>query len=98
MRSPRRRLPHRRRQRRRHGRSNAGVKYALFILLASCALARATVESDLAGIYATTAAQPGLKFDGPLSRRVASILQKQANYLVGQLHPWDQDPHALLLT
>ena len=60
--------------------------------------AHATVESDLATRYATAAAKPQLGSDGPISKRVAAILQAQGKSLIRQLHPWKGDPAALILT
>jgi hypothetical protein len=56
------------------------------------------VEEELATIYASAAARPVLQADNPLARRVLAILEKQAAALQRQLHPWEHDSRARLLT
>ncbi|MEA2707551.1 MAG: hypothetical protein QOF78_152 [Phycisphaerales bacterium] len=55
-------------------------------------------ENELNTIYATTRANPSLKSRGEIAQRVEAVLQKQGKFLVAQLHPWERDPGAALLT
>ncbi len=77
-------------------RSAACVFAIVVFTLSSVALSQEA--KDLQTIYATSAAKASLAHDGPLARRAAEIIKKQGGYLASQLHPWDQDAHALLLT
>src|SRR5687767_10781030 len=78
--------------------------FAMLIFTGTCATALAqvpdaqTIEAELTGIYATTRANPSLKSRGEIAQRVEAVLQKQSKFLVAQLHPWDDDPNASLLT
>jgi hypothetical protein len=65
--------------------------------VAAAGAARASVESDHSTIYATSAAQPKVNSQGPISQRVAAILRAQGYALIHQLHPWKDDPAALIL-
>src|SRR5215210_555224 len=74
----------------------------LTLLLASSAAAQlppaAQISSDLAGDFACGQARPALKHRGEIMRRVEKILTQQTRYLISTMHPWEQDPSALLLT
>ena len=56
------------------------------------------LDSDLATSFATSQAQPVIRFRTEISRRVEKLLIQQARYLVSTLHPWSYDDRALLLT
>jgi hypothetical protein len=56
------------------------------------------LQKDLAGPYAATRANPALRTRGPIMEELEPLLLQQARYLVSQLHPWDKDPAAQLLT
>ncbi len=59
---------------------------------------RAQIEADLAGPFATSAAQPLLNERGELARRLEPLMAKQAEYLAGTLRPWTETSGALSLT
>jgi hypothetical protein len=70
----------------------------VFAVIVSIApVACASVEEDLATIYAASAAQPILTHRGELAQRIEPLLLKQCAYLCGLLKPWQDDPKALLL-
>lgn len=76
---------------------SAACVFAIVVVTLS-SVAPAQEAKDLDTIYATARANVSLAHDGPLAQRAAEIIKKQGNYLASQLHAWDQDPHALLLT
>lgn len=68
------------------------------ILAAASDVPLPVMREELAGIFQTETAQPETEFRGEIARRLEPVLFQQAQYLISQLRPWEQDEEALLLT
>lgn len=79
-------------------RSCAALNACVAVILCASAWADTTESRALANEYQASAAQPVLTRRNEFNRRLEPIMMQQARYLIGFLHPWDQDRDALLLT
>ncbi len=80
--------------------------WAVIFVLGGIAVAQAQTQpatrrapgDDLQTVYATSQPAPALAHHDEISQGLEPILLKQARFLVSQLHPWEKDKAALLLT
>jgi hypothetical protein len=69
------------------------------VLFGTCAISLAQVpNTDPNAIYATSRPNLSLNAYGEIAQRVEAVLQKQSAFLVAQLHPWESNRNASLLT